>query len=147
MPQIRIPSYLATVEDIDRDWFHISADGQILGRLAAKIATVLMGKHKPTYTPHVDMGDFVVVTDAEKIRVTGSKAETMKYCSYSYYPGGYKEVSYRTVMEEHPERILIESVRRMLPKNAIARHMLRKLKVYTGPTHPHSAQCPQELKL
>ena len=107
------------------------------------IATVLMGKHKPTYTPHVDTGDYVVVTNADKIRVSGRKADTMTYPSYSYYPGGYKERSYRDVLKQHPDRIITEAVRRMLPKNKLGRKMLSKLKVYRGADHPHAAQCPQ----
>lgn len=147
MPQTRISSFLAKRDNVVKHWFHVDADGQVLGRLAARIATVLMGKHKPTYTPYVDTGDFVVVTNAEKIRVTGRKAETMKYCSYSYYPGGYKEVPYETVMRRHPDRIIHEAVRRMLPKNGLARHMLLKLKVYAGDSHPHAAQKPAALTM
>ena len=142
MPQCKLRSYAATRDDVEQKWFHVDATDQILGRLATKIATVLMGKHKPTYTPHVDTGDFVVVTNAHKIRVTGRKAETMSYPRYSYYPGGYKEIPFKTTMERHPERILTEAVRRMLPKNALARHMLAKLKVYSSDTHPHAAQQP-----
>ena len=106
-----------------------------------------MGKHKPEYTTHVDTGDFVVITNAEKIRVTGSKAETKGYDSYSYYPGGRKIVSYAKMLEKHPERIISEAVRRMLPKSKLGRSMFSKLKVYAGPDHPHSAQQPQELKV
>lgn len=115
--------------------------------MATRIATVLMGKHKPTYTPHVDTGDFVVVTNAHKVRVTGNKANTMVYPRYSYHPGGYKEIPFSRVLERHPERIVEEAVRRMLPKNALARHMLKKLKVYATDTHPHSAQQPAPLEL
>ncbi|MHC5111334.1 MAG: 50S ribosomal protein L13 [Planctomycetota bacterium] len=143
MPRCRISSYLATNETVDRKWHHVDADGQILGRLATKIATVLMGKHRPTYTPHVDTGDFVVVTNAHKIKVTGSKADTMHYTRYSYYPGGYKEVPFARVLERHPDRIIRESVRRMLPKNALGRKMLKKLKIYASEEHPHAAQCPE----
>ncbi len=124
-------------------WRHIDADGKILGRMAVEIARVLMGKHKPTYTPHVDTGDFVVVTNAEKVRVTGRKAETMHYDRYSYYPGGYKEIPYSQVRARHPDRIITEAVRRMLPKNALGRKMLKKLKVYRGEDHPHAAQHPK----
>ena len=145
MPRCRISSYLARNETIDRKWLHVDGDGQVLGRLATKIATVLMGKHRPTYTPHVDTGDFVVVTNAQKIKLTGNKANTMHYPSYSYYPGGYKEVPYARVMERHPDRILRESVRRMLPKNALGRKMLKKLKIYTTDDHPHAAQGPEEM--
>lgn len=138
-------TYQAKVGEIDRQWFHVDASDQILGRLATRLATVLMGKHRPTYTRHVDTGDFVVVTNADKIRVTGRKAETMVYPRYSYYPGGYKEDTYERVMEKHPERIVREAVRRMLPKSALGRHMLLKLKVYASQTHPHTAQDPGPL--
>ncbi len=140
-------SFSAKTGAIDAQWFHVDATDKILGRLSARIATVLMGKHKPTYTPHVDTGDFVVVTNAEKIRVTGKKAETMVYPRYSYHPGGYKEIPFQRVLERHPERIIQEAVRRMLPKNALARKMLKKLKVYTSDKHPHTAQQPAPLTL
>jgi len=138
---------LATSETVDPKWHAVDADGHILGRLADKVAVILMGKHKPEYTTHVDTGDFVVITNAEKIRVTGSKAETKEYDSYSYYPGGRKIVSYARMLEKHPERIISEAVRRMLPKSKLGRSMFSKLKVYAGPDHPHSAQQPQELKV
>ncbi len=143
MAQCKIRSYSAKASEVDQAWWYVDATDQILGRLATKIATVLMGKHKPTYTPHVDTGDFVVVTNADKVSVTGSKADSMVYARYSYYPGGYKETGFRRMMERHPERILQESVRRMLPKNALGRRMLKKLKVYASDTHPHTAQQPQ----
>lgn len=143
MPRCRISSYLAKTGEVDHRWFHVDADGQILGRLATKIATVLMGKHRPTYTPHVDTGDFVVVTNAGKVKLTGIKSQTMSYASYSYYPGGYKEVPFSRMMERHPERIIHESVRRMLPKNALGRKMLKKLKIYASEDHPHAAQSPE----
>ena len=140
MPQCKIRTFSAKPGEVGRRWYHVDATDQVLGRLATKIATVLMGKHKPTYTPHVDTGDFVVVTNAHKIRVTGRKADTMIYPRYSYYPGGYKEIPYKRVLERHPERIIQEGVRRMLPKNALGRRMLKKLKVYASDTHPHAAQ-------
>lgn len=126
-----------------QQWYHVDATDRVLGRLAADIATVLMGKHRPEYTPHVDTGGFVVVTHADKVRVTGRKAETMFYPRYSYYPGGYREIPYQRVMEQHPDRVLREAVRRMLPKNALGRHMLGKLKIYAGEAHEHSAQQPK----
>lgn len=135
-------SYVAKKEQVDRQWYHVDATDRVLGRLASQIATVLMGKHKPTYTPHVDTGDGVIVTNAEKLRVTGKKRDTKQYTSYSYYPGGFKVVPFRRMFEKHPERVLTLAVRRMLPKNKLARHMLAKLKVYRGETHPHSAQQP-----
>ncbi len=143
MPACKIKSFVAKTGKVDRKWYHVDASDRVLGRLAVNIATVLMGKHKPTYTPHVDTGDYVVVTNADKIRVSGRKADTMSYPSYSYYPGGYKEQSYRDVLKRHPDRIITEAVRRMLPKNALARKMLKKLKVYNTSTHPHSAQGTQ----
>ena len=142
MAQSKFRTFVAKTGEVDQAWFHVDATDQVLGRLATKIATVLMGKHKPTYTPHVDTGDFVVVTNAQKIRVTGTKAETMIYPRYSYHPGGYQEISFKRVMDRHPERIIQESVRRMLPKNALGRAMLKKLKVYASDQHPHTAQQP-----
>jgi len=143
MPGIKLRSFSAKQESVDQAWYHVDATDQVLGRLATKIARVLMGKHKPTYTPHVDTGDFVVVTNAQKFRLTGRKAETMLYPRYSYHPGGYKEIPFKQVMQRHPDRILTEAVRRMLPKNALGRRMLKKLKVYTTENHPHTAQQPQ----
>ena len=126
----------------DRAWHLVDGSGQVLGRLAVRLATILMGKHKPTYTAHVDTGDFVVVTNAAKFKLTGSKAETMMYPRYSFHPGGYKEIPYRRVLQDKPEFVLESAVRRMLPKNALGRHMLSKLKVYASDTHPHTAQQP-----
>ena len=147
MQQTKLPCYSARTGEVEQEWWHVDATDRVLGRLATRIATVLMGKHKPTYTPHVDTGDFVVVTNAHKIRVTGRKSDTMVDPRYSYYPGGYKEDPYRRVLERHPERIVKEAVRRMLPKNALARHMLSKLKVYASETHPHAAQRPAPLEV
>ncbi len=143
MPVGRIPSYAARAQNVDHSWFHVDAADQIVGRLAVKIATVLMGKHKPTYTAHVDTGDFVVVTNAERVKFTGGKLDEITYDRYSYHPGGWKSVTARQVLAKHPERVLSEAVRRMLPKNALGRKMLKKLKVYAGETHPHAAQQPQ----
>lgn len=142
MPQCKIRSFSAKPGQVPANWYHVDAADQVLGRLATRIATVLMGKHRPTYTAHVDTGEYVIVTNAEKIRVTGKKALTMVYPRYSYYPGGYKEIPYERMMERHPDRIIREAVRRMLPKNALGRRMLKKLKVYAGDTHPHTAQQP-----
>jgi len=147
MKRRRLATYQAKREEVRQSWFVVDAADQILGRLASRIATVLMGKHKPTYTRHVDTGDFVVVTNAEKIRVTGTKAETMIYPRYSYYPGGYKEIPFSTVKKRHPERILAEAVRRMLPKSALGRTMFSKLKVYATESHPHQAQQPEQFPL
>ncbi len=119
----------------------------VLGRLAAEIAYVLRGKHLPTYTPHIDNGDYVIVVNADKVRVTGAKYEDKKYYRYSGYPGGLRETSFRQMLERHPERIIEIAVRGMLPKNRLGRQLFRKLKVYAGPEHPHAAQQPQELTL
>ncbi len=137
--------YQAKPREVERQWYHVDADGEVLGRLAVKLATVLMGKHKPTYTPHVDTGDFIVVTNAEKIRVTGRKADTMTYARYSYHPGGLKVTPYATMKSRHPERIIMFAVKRMLPKSAHGRRILKKLKIYAGGEHPHQAQQCQSL--
>lgn len=139
--------FQAKPREVERKWYSVDADGLILGRLATKLATVLMGKHKPIYTPHVDTGDFVVVTNAEKIKITGRKAETKTYARYSYHPGGLKITPYAAMQEKHPDRIILFAVQRMLPKNAMGRRLLTKLKVYAGPDHPHQAQQCEPLKL
>ena len=139
-------STLAKKGHVDSSWFSVDADSQILGRLASKIAMILMGKHKPEYTHHVDTGDFVVVTNCEKIRLTGRKAETKEYDHYTYHMSGRKVIPFARMMEKKPETIITEAVRRMLPKTKLGRHMLSKLKVYRGSVHPHAAQQPQLLK-
>jgi len=131
----------------DRAWHLVDGSGQVLGRLAVRLATILMGKHKPTYTPHVDTGDFVVLINAEKVSLTGSKARTMTYQRFSGYPGGKKVLDFERVLARHPERVIQLAVRRMLPKNKLGRHMLSKLKVYRGSQHPHQAQQPSPLAL
>ena len=128
--------------DVRPAWRHVDAEGQVLGRLCTRIATVLMGKHRPSYTPHVDGGDFVIVTNAEKIVLTGRKAEQKMKLRYSGYPGGLKAESYRSLLARRPQVIMEDAVRRMLPKTILGRQMYRKLKVYAGPEHPHHAQCP-----
>lgn len=138
----RLGTYIAKPEEGRLQWFHVDASGKTLGRMATRIATILMGKHKPTYTPNVDTGDFVVVTNAHLVRVTGRKAETMSYPRYSYYPGGFKDIPYKRMAQDHPERIVTAAVQRMLPKNALGRRMILKLKVYAAAEHPHSAQQP-----
>lgn len=147
MPVMTQKCFQAKPHEVERKWFSVDADGKILGRLATKLATVLVGKHKPSYTPHVDTGDFVVVTNVEKIRTTGNKDQEMEYQSYSYYPGGKKVVSFNDMMARHPDRVLREAVRRMMPKNALARRQLLKLKIYAGGNHPHQAQGLQPLDL
>jgi len=134
---------LARNETFRPEWHHVDATDQVLGRLAARIATVLMGKHKPTYTPHVDTGDFVVVTNCERIGLPADKAAAMHYDRYSFYPGGWKTETAKQLLQRHPDRILRFAVRRMMPKNAIGRRMLNKLKIYRGPEHPHQAQQPK----
>jgi large subunit ribosomal protein L13 len=136
-------SYMARPLEVERKWYVVDAEGQTLGRLATEIATVLRGKNKPQYTPHVDTGDFVVVVNAEKVVVTGRKAEQKVYRRHSGYPGGLKETSYEQMMERRPTEILRRAVKGMMPKNRLARQQLRKLKIYAGPEHPHAAQDPQ----
>jgi large subunit ribosomal protein L13 len=140
-------TYLAKPGEITAQWHVVDATDQVLGRLAAKIAMILQGKHKPTFTRNVDTGDFVIVLNAEKARVTGKKADVIEYDTYSRYPGGRHLYSYRTMKEQHPERIIELAVKRMLPKNKLGRDWLTKLKIYQGSEHPHSAQQPKELKL
>ena len=131
--------------EISKQWRHADADGQVLGRLAARIAPVLMGKHRPEYTPHVDCGDFVIVTNAARVVLTGRKAEQKQKQRYSSYPGGLRSTSYGDMLQRRPEFIVEDAVRRMLPKSRLGRQMLSKLKVYAGPEHPHAAQQPVPL--
>ncbi len=140
-------TYTPKPGEIQMDWHVVDATGKVLGRMAAKIAMILQGKTKPTYTPHVDTGDFVIVLNADKIKVTGKKAEVIEYDTYSRYPGGRKLYSYKRMNQLHPERVIQLAVKRMLPKNKLGRDMLTKLKIYNGTEHPHSAQRPKELKL
>ena len=128
--------------EVSRDWVVFDASGKILGRFATKIADKLRGKDKPTFTPHVDGGDFVVVINADKVKVTGNKAEQKKYYKHSLYPGGLKEKSYKEVLESTPERIIENAVKGMLPKNKLGKSIIRKLKVYSGSEHPHESQNP-----
>ena len=133
--------------EIQMDWHVVDATDKVLGRLAAKIAMILQGKTKPTYTPHVDTGDFVIVLNASKIKVTGKKAEVIEYDTYSRYPGGRKLYSYKRMNQLHPERVIQLAVKRMLPKNKLGRNLLTKLKIYNGTEHPHAAQQPKQLEL
>ena len=128
--------------EVSRDWVVFDASGKILGRFATKIADKLRGKDKPTFTPHVDGGDFVVVINADKVKVTGNKAEQKKYYKHSLYPGGLKEKSYKEVLESTPERIIENAVKGMLPKNKLGKSIIKKLKVYSGSEHPHESQNP-----
>ena len=131
----------------DRKWYVVDAEDAVLGRLATQIASVLKGKHKPSYAPHQDVGDYVIVLNADKIRLTGNKADQKYYFRHSGYPGGGKEIPFRRMLERKPEFIIENAVRLMLPKNALGRKMVKKLKVYAGDKHEHHAQQPQELKL
>lgn len=139
-------TYMAKKEEFVPRWYFVDAQGKSLGRLAVRLATILMGKHRPTYTPHVDTGDFVVVVNAEKVGISGKKLDQKFRLTYSGYPGGLKKKSLRKVMEQKPTTIISEAVRRMLPKSKLGKHMLTKLKIYAGPDHPHEAQVPQALE-
>jgi large subunit ribosomal protein L13 len=141
------PADLASGGKIPQRWFVIDAADQVVGRLAVQIANILRGKHRPEYTPHIDTGEFVIVVNAEKVRFTGKKMETKTYHWYTRYPGGLKEARARDVIRAHPDRILREAVKRMVPRNKLGRQQMTKLKIYAGPTHPHQAQKPVEFKL
>ncbi|MGF1505421.1 MAG: 50S ribosomal protein L13 [Chloroflexi bacterium] len=140
-------TYSAKPEDIVRKWYVVDADGQTLGRLATRIAEVLRGKHKAIFTPHMDTGDYVIVINAEKIHVTGSRLDQKMYYRYSGYPGGLRSANLRQVLQKDPERPIKEAVKGMLPKGPLGRDMLRKLRVYAGPEHPHEAQEPEVLEI
>ena len=135
-------TYSLKKEEVDRNWFVVDATDKILGRMATKIADRIRGKDKPTFTPHVDGGDFVVVINADKVKVTGNKAEQKNYYNHSLYPGGLKEKSYKEVLESTPERIIENAVKGMLPKNKLGKSIIKKLKVYSGSEHPHESQNP-----
>jgi large subunit ribosomal protein L13 len=138
---------MAKPGEVEAQWHLVDAQDKVLGRLATGIATILQGKHKPTYTPHVDTGDFVVVVNAEKIAVTGKKLDQKVYRRFTDYVGSMKTKTLRQMLESHPDRVISEAVRRMLPSTKLGRKMLKKLKVYAGPEHPHEAQNPQPLDL
>ena len=137
----------AKPNELAREWLLIDAQDQVLGRVASKAAHILRGKHKPTYTPHVDTGDFVVIINADKIRVTGKKLTDKEYYRHSGYPGGLKCETFEEAMEKHPERVIEHAIKGMLPKNTLGRAMAKKLKVYAGAEHPHMAQQPREIKI
>ena len=139
--------FIAKKETVKQDWYVIDAADKTLGRLATQIASRLRGKHKPIYTPHVDTGDFIVVVNAEKVRLTGNKLEDKKYYHYTGYPGGLREKTAGELLKKKPTQILEFAVKGMLPKNSLGRAMFKKLKVYTGASHPHEAQKPQTLEL
>ncbi|MRR35531.1 50S ribosomal protein L13 [bacterium] len=138
---------VAKKEEVTRDWFLVDADSKVLGRMATEIANILRGKKKPIYTPSVDTGDFVVVVNAEKIQLTGNKLADKMYHSHSGFPGGLKSITAGKLIEKKPEDLIRKAVKGMLPKNKLARHMLKKLKVYAGPAHPHEAQQPKNLDI
>jgi large subunit ribosomal protein L13 len=136
-------TYSARPQDVTRDWYVVDANDKVLGRLASAIAHRLRGKHKPIYTPHIDTGDFIVVTNVDKIKVTGNKMDDKLYHRHSGYPGGIKTENLETLLARNPERVVKLAVKRMLPKGPLGRQMLKKLKIHAGPTHPHAAQQPK----
>jgi large subunit ribosomal protein L13 len=140
-------TYVTKPADVERSWYLVDAEGQTLGRVASKVATILRGKHKPIYSPSVDTGDFVIVINAEKIAVTGNRLDQKEYHRHSGYPGGLTTINLRTQLQQKPERVLQAAVRGMLPHNALGRKMYKKLKVYAGDQHPHKAQQPKPLEL
>jgi len=140
-------SFMAKKEQVEHKWLLVDAEGLVLGRMAAKIVPLLMGKTRPTYTPHVDGGDYVIVVNAAKIRVTGKKAQQIEYDYYTLYPGGHRFVSFAEMMTKKPEKVIELAVRRMLPKNKLGMKMLTRLKIYRGPDHEHQAQRPEKIEL
>lgn len=138
-------TYSVKAGEIETRWFVVDAEGQVLGRLASEVARIIRGKHKPIYTPHLDTGDYVVVVNADKVRLTGRKAEQKSYFKHTGYMGNEKFIPFRTMLEKHPERVIELAVKGMLPKNALGRQMRGKLKVYAGAEHPHAGQQPQSL--
>lgn len=140
-------TFVTKKEDVQRDWYVVDAAGQTLGRLATRVAYVLRGKHKPIFSPSVDVGDFVVVVNADKVHVTGRKLDQKTYYRHTGYPGGLKEITLRNQLQQHPTRVIEHAVKGMLPKNRLGRQMFKKLKVYAGPDHPHTAQQPKPLEL
>ena len=138
-------SYLAKPKEVEHKWYVVDATDQIVGRLAANVASVLRGKNKPIYTPNVDTGDYVIIINADKVRLSGDKALKKEYVHYTGFPGGDRHTPYQEVLEKHPERILQKAIQGMLPHNSLGRQMYRKLHVYAGPEHKHQAQMPEEL--
>ncbi|SVB87514.1 uncharacterized protein METZ01_LOCUS240368, partial [marine metagenome] len=142
-----VKTYTPKGSDIERQWWVVNAEGKTLGRLATKVAGILRGKHKPMFTPHMDVGDYVVVINAEKIALTGKKADQKTYFRHSGYMGNEKHIPFRRMINRHPDRVIQLAIRGMLPKNTLGRHMRRKLKVYAGADHPHQGQQPQHLDI
>jgi len=144
---MRTKTFVTTPSDIQRQWWVVDAEGQTLGRLASKIAPILRGKHKPTFSTHLDTGDYIIVINCEKLVVTGNRLDDKKYYHYSGYPGGLSEITLREQLAKHPERVIEAAVKGMLPDGPLGSAMLKKLKVYVGTEHPHEAQQPQVLAL
>lgn len=144
---MHIKTYVTKPAEVERDWWVVDAKGLTLGRLASKIAVYLKGKHKPSYAPNQDVGDFVIVINADRVHVSGKKLEDKMYYRHSGYPGGLTETTLRVMLEKYPERAIELAVKGMLPKNALGRKMFKKLKVYAGDTHPHEAQQPKQMEL
>lgn len=140
-------TYIVTPTDVERKWFVVDATGKTLGRLASRIAPILRGKHKPIFTPRMDVGDYVIVINAEKVAVTGQKRQDKMYYHHTQYPGGFRSMTLGELLEKHPTRVIEYAVRGMLPKNRLGRAVMKKLKVYAGDSHPHEAQQPQPLDL
>ena len=140
-------TYTPKESDVERLWWVVNAEGKALGRLATKVAGILRGKHKPMFTPHLDVGDYVVVINADKVALTGNKADQKTYFRHSGYMGNEKHIPFRRMMARHPDRVIELAIRGMLPKNTLGRHMRRKLKVYAGADHPHQGQQPQHLDI
>lgn len=138
---------MAKAKEVERKWYVVDAEDKVLGRLASEVASILRGKNKPIFTPHVDTGDFVIVVNADKIRLTGRKWDQKVHAYHTGYPGGRREISYKEMRDKHPERIVELAVKGMLPKNRLGRQMYKKLKVYAGAEHPHQAQQPEELNI
>ncbi|HCZ07422.1 MAG TPA: 50S ribosomal protein L13 [Thermotogae bacterium] len=138
---------MAKPHEVEHKWYVVDLDGKVLGRAAAQIAKILMGKHKSEYTPHVDTGDYVIVVNADKVVLTGKKLDQKVYYRHSGYPGGIKATKARDLLAKHPERLVYLAVKGMLPKNRLGRRMLKKLKIYSGPDHPHEAQKPERLEI
>jgi large subunit ribosomal protein L13 len=142
-----VRTFTAKTAEIKREWYVVDAQGQTLGRLASRIAPILKGKHKPVYTPHLDCGDYVIVVNVDKVRVTGRKLDQKIYYHHTEYPGGLKSINLRDQLAVHPDRVLMSAVKGMLPKNRLGRQMIKKLKLYAGEAHPHQAQQPKSLTL
>lgn len=140
-------TYFPSDQDVDRKWYIVDARDEVLGRISSFIAKIIIGKHKPNYTPHVDTGDFIIVINADKVQLTGDKLDEKKYQDYTGYPGGLNEVSAGELLEEDPEKVISHSVKGMLPKNKLGDKMIKKLKVYAGEEHPHEAQQPVEIQI